>query len=85
MHVVPEQKNHPVMRGVKNMHAMAGAYSARPMPNSTILATNRVLESMEVGAKPIEDKATAAGRLGANVHIQGRQGRPSVLQHPRCL
>jgi len=56
MHVVPEQKQHPVMRGVKNMHAMAGAYSARPMPNSTILATNRVLESMEVGAKPLADK-----------------------------
>ena len=38
------------------MHAMAGAYSAVPMPDYTILATNRVLESMEVGAKPIEDK-----------------------------
>lgn len=56
MHVVPEQKTHPVMRGVKDMHAMAGAYSARPMPNSTILATNRVLESMEVGAKPLRGK-----------------------------
>lgn len=56
MHVVPEQKDHPVMRGVKDMHAMAGAYSARPMSNSVILATNRVLESMEVGAKPVEDK-----------------------------
>ena len=57
MHVVPEQVKHPVMSGVKDMHAMAGAYSARPMPNSTILATNRVLESMEVGAKPIPNKA----------------------------
>ena len=56
MHVTPDQKEHPVMRGVKDMHAMAGAYSARPMPGSTILATNRVLESMEVGAKPVEDK-----------------------------
>ena len=56
MHVVPEQKKHPVMAGVKDMHAMAGAYSAVPMPNSTILATNRVLESMEVGAKPLADK-----------------------------
>jgi len=56
MHVVPDQKTHPVMRGVKDMHAMAGAYSARPMPDSTILATNRVLESMKVGAKPIENK-----------------------------
>lgn len=56
MHVVPDHKTHPVMRGVKDMHAMAGAYSARPMPNSTILATNRVLESMEVGSDPLEGK-----------------------------
>ena len=57
MHVTSQTKDHPVMRGVKDMHAMAGAYSARPMPNSTILATNQVLESMEVGAKPLPDKA----------------------------
>lgn len=56
LHVVPEQQKHPIMRGVRDMHAMAGAYSARPMPDSTVLATNRVLESMEVGAKPLEDK-----------------------------
>lgn len=56
MHTVPEQKDHPVMRGVKDMHAMAGAYSAVPMPNSTILAMNQVLEGMEPGSKPVEDK-----------------------------
>jgi len=56
MHVVPDQNDHPVMRGVKNMHALAGAYSARPMPDSTILATNRVLESMKEGAKPVDGK-----------------------------
>ena len=38
------------------MHAMAGAYSARPMPGSTILATTQVLQSMEVGAEPIKEK-----------------------------
>ena len=56
MHVVPKQESHPVMLGVKDMHAMAGAYSAVPMPDSTILAPNQVLQSMEVGAKPLEDK-----------------------------
>ncbi|QDT59751.1 Trehalose utilization [Stieleria bergensis] len=57
MNVVPGQESHPVMRGVKDMHAMAGAYSAVPMPNSTILATNQVLQSMEVGAPANQDKA----------------------------
>lgn len=56
MHVVPKQKDHPVMRGVSNMHAMAGAYSARPMPGSTILATNQVLQSMKEGAPAVEGK-----------------------------
>lgn len=56
MNVVPEQKEHPIMRGVKEMHAMAGAYSAVPMPDSTILAMNQVLQSMEVGAEPQADK-----------------------------
>lgn len=76
MHVVPEQKEHPVMRGVKNMHAMAGAYSARPMPNSTILATNRVLESMEVGAKPLKDKAPQPAAWVRSYSFQGgKEGR----------
>ncbi|MDC0295504.1 hypothetical protein OAL35_01465 [bacterium] len=56
MNTVPEQVAHPVMRGVESMHAMAGAYSARPMPGSVVLATNQVLASMEVGAEPLADK-----------------------------
>lgn len=76
MHVVPEQKTHPIMRGVKDMHAMAGAYSARPMPNSTILATNRVLESMKVGAKPIEGKAPQPAAWVRTYKFQdGKEGR----------
>lgn len=76
MHVTPDQKDHPVMRGVKDMHAMAGAYSARPMPNSTILATNRVLESMEVGAKPIADKAPQPAAWVRTYQLEGgKEGR----------
>ncbi|MDC0936234.1 ThuA domain-containing protein [Pirellulales bacterium] len=76
MHVVPEQKTHPVMRGVKDMHALAGAYSARPMPNSSIVATNRVLESMEVGAKPLEDKEPqSAAWVRTYKFKDGKEGR----------
>jgi hypothetical protein len=76
MHVVPEQREHPVMRGVKDMHAMAGAYSARPMPNSTILATNRVLESMDVGAKPLPDKEPQPAVWVRSYRFQGgKEGR----------
>lgn len=76
MNVVPAQEAHPVMRGVKDMHAMAGAYSARPMPNSTILATNQVLESMEVGAKAIADKAPQPAAWVRTYQFQdGKEGR----------
>jgi len=56
MFVVPEQKNHPVMRGVKDMHAMAGAYSAVPIEGSVILGKNQVLDSMKPDGKPIPNK-----------------------------
>ena len=53
---VPEQANHPVLRGVKDMHAMAGAYSAQPLPNSVILGKNQVLDSMKPDGKPLANK-----------------------------
>ena len=56
MFVVPEQKDHPVMRGVKDMHAMAGAYSAVPIEGSVILGKNQVLDSMKPDGKPIPNK-----------------------------
>ena len=56
IHAVKEQESHPVMTSCKDMHAMAGAYSARPMPNSVILATNEVLDSMKPDGKPIANK-----------------------------
>ena len=56
MFTVPEKKDHPVMRGVNDMHAMAGAYSAEPLPNSVILATNQVLKTMKPDAEPLENE-----------------------------
>ena len=64
------------MQGVKDMHAMAGAYSARPMPNSTILATNRVLESMKIGAKALPDKAPQPAAWVRSYRFKGgKEGR----------
>ncbi len=76
MHVVPDQKSHPVMRGVTTMHAMAGAYSARPMPDATILATNRVLESMKEGASPIPEKSPQPAAWVRTYQFKGgKEGR----------
>ncbi len=56
LHTVPAQAKHPVMSGVKDMHTMAGAYSAVPMPGSLILATNEVLQTMKPDAEPVPNK-----------------------------
>ncbi len=76
MYAVPAQKEHPVMRGVKDMHAMAGAYSAVPMPNSTILATSQVLESMKVGAVPLAGKTPQPAAWVRTYSLKGgKKGR----------
>jgi hypothetical protein len=56
MFVVPEHKDHPVVRGVKDMHALAGAYSAVPIEGSIILGKNQVLDSMKPDGKPLANK-----------------------------
>jgi hypothetical protein len=54
--IIPAQAKHVVLSGVKNMHTMAGAYSAKPMPNSVILANNQVLKTMKQGSEPLDGK-----------------------------
>ena len=44
------------MRGVKDMHAMAGAYSAVPIEGSVILGKNQVLDSMKPDGKLLANK-----------------------------
>ena len=44
------------MHGVKNMHALAGAYSAVPIKGSVILGKNQVLDSMKPDGKPLANK-----------------------------
>jgi hypothetical protein len=53
--IIPAQLKHPVNIGVKDMHVMAGAYTANPMPNSTILAMVQPLMTMKPDG-PIDPK-----------------------------
>lgn len=40
-------KDHPVLRGVKDMHTMAGGYTAYPIEGSEVLARGIILNGME--------------------------------------
>ena len=44
--VVPEQKDHPILRGVKKMWAQCGGYKADPMKPSNVLAMAQPLQGM---------------------------------------
>ncbi len=55
--VIPEHdaKDHPILRGVKDMHVQSGGYKADPVNGSVVLARGRILNGMQADAKP--DKA----------------------------
>jgi hypothetical protein len=48
--VEQENKEHPILRGVRKMHTQAGGYTADPIEGSTILARGIILDGMEKDA-----------------------------------
>jgi type 1 glutamine amidotransferase len=56
--VVPtkEQSNHPIFKGVKNMHVQCGGYKAYPIEGSVHLAVGRILNGMKADADPDKTK-----------------------------
>lgn len=53
--IVPGQEDHPVLRGVADMHVIAGAYTANPIEGSLTLANAVVLNGMAPDA-PVDEK-----------------------------
>ncbi len=50
--IVPEKKDHPIMRGVKDMWAQCGGYNANPLQPSEVLAMAQPLLGMEPDSEP---------------------------------
>jgi hypothetical protein len=59
--IVPEQADHPILRGVKDPWVQAGGYWTDPMPDSTVLANAQPLQTMEPDAAPAADKPPCPG------------------------
>jgi len=51
-----DQAEHPVLRGVKDVHAQCGGYNADPTPDSIILARGQVLNGMKIDDPADETK-----------------------------
>ena len=56
LELIDAQKEHPILRGVKDVHVMAGAYTANPIEGSTVLANSLVLNGMTADSPRDEKK-----------------------------
>jgi hypothetical protein len=52
----PAEMSHPILRGVKDVWAQSGGYTADPIAGSTILALGQILNGMTPDSPPAEDK-----------------------------
>jgi type 1 glutamine amidotransferase len=52
----PDEANHPILRGVKDVWAQSGGYTANPIEGSRILAMGKVLNGMTPDSPPAADK-----------------------------
>lgn len=57
---IQEQSEHPILRGVRNVHVKAGGYNAEPQPDWTVLTMAQPLMSMEPDGKPDTSKPPMA-------------------------
>ena len=50
------QPSHPILRGVKDVWAQSGGYTAEPIAGSTVLALGQILNGMTPDSPPAPDK-----------------------------
>lgn len=55
--IQPENSEHPILRGVTDMHTQAGGYTANPLAPATILARGIILNGMKKDA-PVDSTKT---------------------------
>ncbi len=51
-----DQADHPIFRGVRDVHVQSGGYEADPMPGSVVLAVGQILNGMESPDPPDPEK-----------------------------
>ncbi len=61
LEVVPQQLDHPILRGVENPWVESGGYWVDPEPNSLVLANAQPLQGMTPDSPPAKDKSPCPG------------------------
>ena len=54
--LAPDQASHPILRGVKDVWAQSGGYTAAPIDGSTVLAIGQILNGMTPDSPAAPDK-----------------------------
>ena len=52
----PDQKDHPILRGVRDVWVQSGGYTADPTEGTTVLALGQILDGMTPDSPPAADK-----------------------------
>ncbi len=74
--IVPEQKGHPILRGVKKMWVQCGGYNANPLQPSTVLAMAQPLQAMTPDAEADPKRKPVPGAWTRSYKGQnGKSGR----------
>jgi hypothetical protein len=74
--IIPDQADHPILRGVKNPWVESGGYWTDPMPDSVVLANAQPLETMSPDSAPAADKTPCPGVwVRSYTSPSGKQGR----------
>ena len=58
--IQPDKAQHPILRGVKDIHVQAGGYNAEPAPDWNILTMAQPLMTMKADGKPDASKPPMA-------------------------
>ncbi len=74
--IVPEKKDHPILRGVKDMWAQCGGYKADPLKPSEVLAMAQPLKGMKPDSPPNESMPPVPGAwIRSYKGKSGKEGR----------
>lgn len=74
--VVPDAREHPVLRGVAKPWVQSGGYWTEPIPGSTVLALAQPLEGMTADSPAVRDKDPCPGAwVRTYQNKQGDRGR----------
>jgi len=76
------ESGHPILRGVRDVWAQSGGYTADPMPDSHILALGEILEGMVADAPAaVDKKKMPVAWYRTYTSVSGRAGRVFTTTH----